>query len=441
METGENAWCVALYSNDIATIETVVRSLDYNLFCLQVTGNAAALARAITVTPPDILILDFPGSQDGMKKITGLLENVSPAPPLIIVTENDVGDHCPALPASRILGKPVDPVELVAAINGLVAGLHNSWTCLEKPPGMPGQKPLVLVVEDSPFQLKLLLRYLEGLDVEIITATDGHEALKLALERVPDLVLLDLVLPGMYGLEVCRRIKSTPATSGVPVIIITTLNDQEDKLNSLRHGADDFIVKPVDRRELLLKAGNILKRKKQMASLASEANRDPLTGLYNRRYLEYALNKELGDAAIEGNSLSVIMLDVDFFKHYNDTNGHPAGDEVLKTIGKILAATLRSSDIITRYGGEEFLVILPGTGVDGLVKVLENTRRAVEEYPFPHRERQPGGKLTVSLGGACFPVHAGDAAKLVELADRALYRAKRAGRNRWRLAGEANCPI
>jgi diguanylate cyclase (GGDEF)-like protein len=441
MVVKETTGCIALYSSDITTIETVARSLDYNLFCLQVAGKLAALARVIAGTPPDILIVDSPGGKPEMEALARLVENASPPPSVLVITAEDAKDlrqvpPLQALSAGETVSKPVCPGKLAEAINSLMASGKRAGSGAEEPVESLKDKPLVLVVEDSPLQMKVLLRYLEGRDMDIITAADGHEALKLALERVPDLVLLDLVLPGMDGFEVCRRIKSTPATSGVSVIVITTLNDQEDKLNSLRHGADDFITKPVDRRELLLKIGNILKRKKQLAVLASEVSRDPLTGLYNRRYMEYALKREIMDAASSESPLSVIMLDVDHFKHYNDTNGHPAGDMVLKTLGKILATTLRQSDIIARYGGEEFLVILPNTGPEGLVQVMEKIRRAVEEYPFPNGERQPGGRLTVSLGGASFPAHAGEAAELVDLADQALYRAKREGRNCWRLAGE-----
>ncbi len=443
MEIKETTGFIALYSSDITTVETVAKSLDYNLYCLQVAGKLTALARVIANTPPDILIVDLPGNTPEMEALVRLIESVSPMPPILVITSEDSKDlrqvpSLQVLDAGEIISKPVCPGKLAAGINSLMSAGKRAERRYEKPVASLKDKPLVLVVEDSPFQMKVILRYLEGEDMDIITAVDGHEALKLALERVPDLVLLDLVLPGMDGFEVCRRIKSTPATSGVPVIVITTSSEQEDKLNSLQYGADDFITKPVDRRELLLKTGNILKRNKQLAALASEASRDSLTGLYNRRYMEYALKREMMDAASSELPLSVIMLDVDHFKSYNDTNGHPAGDVVLKSLGKILTATLRQSDIITRYGGEEFLVILPRTGPEGVVRVMEKIRLAVEEYPFPNGESQPGGRLTVSLGAACFPEHASDAAKLVDLADKALYRAKREGRNCWRMAGETS---
>ncbi|MEW6457971.1 MAG: diguanylate cyclase [Bacillota bacterium] len=291
------------------------------------------------------------------------------------------------------------------------------------------------MVEDSQLQMRVLLEYLEGQDMEIITAADGLEALKTTQEVIPDLVLLDVVLPGMDGFEVCRRIKSSPDTAEVPVIIITSLRNQEDKLEALRCGADDFLTKPIDRRELMLKTGSLLKRRQQLAELASKASRDPLTGLFNRRYLNLALEREIMIAAGGDAPLSLIILDVDYFKTYNDKYGHPAGDEVLKMTGSILTSTLRQCDIIARYGGEEFLVVLPNTGPEGASRVAEKIRRAVEEYPFPHRDSQPGGKLTVSLGAACFPEHSHDAAELVDLADKAMYRAKQEGRNGFRMHG------
>ena len=444
-KTSAKAIFITLYSTDGSTVETVVGGLDLSRYCLQVTGNRAALARAVGQNPPDLLVVDSSDNNRDMEELARLVEQITPAPPVLVLTPKD---HCHdqnmsalhVLHTDSVLIKPFNPTAFIERVDSLLQDRLNSQPT-PGPQQLRREKPLVLVVDDSLLQMNVMLRHLENQDLEIITAADGHAAMRIAAERVPDLVLLDLVLPGADGLEVCRRIKAEPATAEVPVIMITTLNGQEDKLNSLRHGADDFITKPVDRSELLLKTSSMLRRKKHMSTLARQASRDPLTGLYNRRYMDFAMKREMMDALSSESPLALLMLDVDHFKNYNDTNGHPAGDEVLKAIGGILTAKLRQHDIIVRYGGEEFLVLLPKTSTEGTALVAEKIRRSIDEYPFPHRAGQPGGKVTVSIGAACFPEHACDAAELLNMADEALYRAKREGRNRFRMAKklQVNC--
>jgi diguanylate cyclase (GGDEF)-like protein len=176
-------------------------------------------------------------------------------------------------------------------------------------------------------------------------------------------------------------------------------------------------------------------------ALAAEVDRDKLTGLYNRGFLGAHLRDEVSRTLALGDEMSVIMVDVDHFKHYNDTNGHPSGDEVLRTVAMLLSSNVRSLDACVRYGGEEFLVVLPRTTHERARRTAERIRAAVEEYPFSGRERQPGGKLTVSLGLASLPSHARTAQDLVAKADEALYAAKQAGRNRVVSAEEVEGPI
>ncbi|SFR09825.1 diguanylate cyclase [Desulfoscipio geothermicus] len=428
---------IALYSTDKNTISAVATAIDYNLVVLQITGNLNALGLSMSKLPPDALIIDVPDDPMQLKDLSRFFESVSPVTPVLLLTSGHTNNKSSLATLQFLyafnIKKPFAPAQLYNTIQSLLTAVK---TTRHEQKTISGQreKPLVLVVEDSPLQMNILLRYLEGQDMEVITAMDGLQALKTATERIPDLVLLDVVLPGMDGFEVCRRIKASPTTSEVLVIIVTTLSSREDKLKCLQNGADEFLTKPIDRQELLLKTSSLLKRKYQLAALANQVIKDPLTGLYNRRYMESMLEKELLDAQRDNTPLSLVMLDVDYFKIYNDTNGHPAGDEVLASIGKILTDLLRQCDTIIRYGGEEFLVILPQTGPDGASQVAEKIRRSIEEFPFPHRESQPGGKVTVSLGVASFPDHSFNVAELVELADKALYRAKREGRNCFRTA-------
>lgn len=428
---------ITLYSTDIHTINTVATAIDYSLVVLQIAGNVNALNYSTSRLPPDALIIDISDDPVQFKDLSRFLESISPVTPVLLLAKDHTNTRSslatPHFTQAFTLKKPFSPAQLSKCLESLLTGVKTAG---HEQKTISGQrkKPLVLVVEDSPLQMKILLRYLEDLNMELITAADGLQALKTATERIPDLVLLDVVLPGMDGFEVCRRLKATPATSEVSVIIVTTLKSREDKLKYLQNGADEFLTKPIDRQELLLKTNSLLKRKYQLAALASQVIKDPLTGLYNRRHMESVLEKEMLDAQRNNTPLSLVMLDVDNFKLYNDTNGHPAGDEVLASIGKILTGLLRQCDTVIRYGGEEFLVILPQTGPDGASNVAEKIRRTIEEFPFLHRESQPGGKVTVSLGVASFPDHSFNAAELVELADKAMYRAKREGRNCFRTA-------
>lgn len=437
MKMKDTVQFIALLSTDKTIIEIVTSSLDYNLYCLQLTSYKAALGGNIFKNQPAVMIIDLTDNTANiMENLYRLLNSNLTGSSVLLITDEQSGTEnslhtAHLLQHVETISKPVFRMDLINRINYLLSTVKKEKQQRGKPLMPQNNRPLVLVVEDSPLQMSIMLRYLEDQDMDIITATDGYEALKLARDSVPDLVLLDMVLPGMDGFEVCLQIKSSPATSEVPVMVITSLSDQEDKLKSLRYGADDFLSKPIDRRELLLKANTLLNRKKHLAALTNQVRRDPLTGLYNRRYMEYALKREVMDAVSSESPLSVIMLDVDHFKNYNDHNGHPAGDEVLKTISKILTATMRQNDIIVRYGGEEFLAILPKTGPEGAANVAEKVRRTIEEFSFPFEDSQPGGKLTVSLGVACFPQHAVDGENLVDLADNALYKAKREGRNRY----------
>ncbi|OAT79833.1 hypothetical protein A6M21_15020 [Desulfotomaculum copahuensis] len=291
-------------------------------------------------------------------------------------------------------------------------------------------RPRVLVVEDSPLQRRVIARYLTDQDLDVFTAADGVEALEKARQAPPDLVLLDLVLPGLDGFEVCRLLKEGASTAGTPIVIITSRSSREERIRGLECGADDFLVKPVDRKELLIRTKSLLRRKQLMDTLLNEASRDPLTGLYNRRRLAMEMQRELARAKRYNLQLAVILLDVDDFKRYNDTYGHPAGDEVLKELAGLLTVHTREADTVYRYGGEEFIVLMPQTGPEGGMAGAENIRRQVAGHLFGGGGDRPAGHLTVSLGVAVFPEHGENADELLCAADRAMYRAKREGKNR-----------
>lgn len=302
----------------------------------------------------------------------------------------------------------------------------------------------VLVVDDIQLNRKLQKTYLEAEGYEVVLAPDGIEALKQIEEESPDLVLLDIMMPKMNGFQVCRRIKSDDRTRFIPVIMVTALNELEDKIKGIDAGADDFISKPFHKLELLARVKSLLRIKhlhdeleikiRELEAVQGQLRQlaitDGLTELYNYRFFKEQLYLEISRAKRHNINVSIAMIDIDYFKNYNDTNGHPAGDVVLKDIAQLLHGNIRSIDIAARYGGEEFALILVETDKDAATFVANKIKSLVEQHRFQHEETQPNGKLTISMGVATFPGDATTPEDLVSLADKRLYHAKKNGRNR-----------
>ncbi|MBD3290957.1 diguanylate cyclase [candidate division KSB1 bacterium] len=302
----------------------------------------------------------------------------------------------------------------------------------------------VLVVDDVPLNRKLQQAYLDAVGYEVLLAQDGVEALQRVEEETPDLILLDVMMPKMNGFQVCRRLKNNDTTRFIPVIMVTALNETEDKIKGIEAGADDFICKPFNKLELLARVKSLLRIKHLHDELETKikeleatqrklyqlAITDGLTRLHNYRYFNEQLLHELSRAKRHNLHVSVAMMDIDYFKTYNDTHGHPAGDEVLKTIADLLRTNIRKIDVAARYGGEEFALILVETTKESASVAANKINKLIEDYQFAHQETQPGGNLTISMGVASFPDDTQNPEMLVTLADKRLYKAKALGRNR-----------
>ncbi|MGQ9898324.1 MAG: diguanylate cyclase [Acidobacteriota bacterium] len=303
----------------------------------------------------------------------------------------------------------------------------------------------VLIIEASTESGNLLRTILESEDlrVQMIVASSSDTAAVLYANyfessvRLPDIVLLDASLPMADSYELCRLIKQTEATRYLPVLMLIASPDTTEKLRGLEMGATDVLTKPINRKELIMRVRTLIAQKREFEAMLRayhsarhRAITDGLTGLFNHAYFLEKLTRESELAQRSGRSLAIIMLDVDRFKHFNDTNGHEAGNELLKDLSRLMERCFRRSDVLARYGGEEFVVLLPNTSKSQAALLAERLRRRVAEYPFAGRESQPDGRLTVSLGVAVLPADTSDPKLLLELADRALYRAKQSGRNR-----------
>jgi len=289
----------------------------------------------------------------------------------------------------------------------------------------------LLIVDDDRSMIRLMNDALRGLG-EVFFATDGVTALRVAREKQPDIVLLDCQMPGLDGFDVCAALKADPATADAAVFFVTTHDDIETESRAFGLGAADFIHKPISFPIVRARVSYHLVMKAQESALKKLAATDPLTGAFNRRGLDDALDREWRRAQRTRESLAMIMVDLDHFKDYNDFYGHPAGDECIKTVVGILRSNVRRSvDIVARYGGEEFVVLLPGTDVDGACRVGETLCTAVRTKKISHEKSPLGRFVTASFGvAAVVPDRASAPALLVAAADEALYEAKHGGRNR-----------
>ena len=288
-------------------------------------------------------------------------------------------------------------------------------------------------------------------------ATNGEDALRLAREAVPDLVLLDAEMPGMSGFQVCEVLKADPALADVPVIFVTSHSEPAFEVSFLELGAADFIAKPISAPLVLARVKTQLRVKRMADELRRIATIDVLTGVANRRRFDEALEKEWRRARRSGDPMSLLMIDVDHFKPFNDRYGHSAGDACLRSVAHaLMGAGLRTADLVARYGGEEFAVLLPHTSRGGAEHVAHGVLGAVEALGIAHDASSAARHVTVSVGVACYDDVSGcwlppsadsrladlDAscspADLVQAAGKALHSAKQSGRAQARLLDVAD---
>lgn len=284
----------------------------------------------------------------------------------------------------------------------------------------------VLVIDDSPLIHSLLGVRLKDEPVQLHSALDGEAGLTAAVDIAPDLILLDVDMPGLDGFEVCRRLKASKFTVDIPVIFLTGASQTEEKIKGLDLGAIDYITKPFDVAELKARVRASLRTRYLLELLAKKAMIDGLTGLWNRSYFDHRLNQEISLARRISRPLGVVMVDIDHFKKINDSYGHPGGDEVLRTVAQMLVYNCRVEDVVCRYGGEEFGIIAPNTRCDQCGELAERLRAVIGNTDI--KCRGTAIRVTMSFGVADLVGAAG--ATMVELADAALYRAKAAGRDR-----------
>jgi len=404
----------------------------------------------------DIVLLDvMMPDMDGFETCRRLKSN--PAThhiPVVIVTALDQpSDRVRGLEAGAddFLTKPVSDVALISRVRSLSRlkmvtdelrmralttreiGIQSAERDAINETGRNGH---ILIVDDRKSSYERIAQTLAAehtVDIE----TNPAEAMFHAAEGNYDLMIVSLGLQDFDGLRLCSQVRSLERTRGLPILAVAEPDNNQRLVRGLDIGVNDYLLRPVDRNELLARARTQIKKKRYTERLRDNvqtsiemAITDGLTGLHNRRYMETHLGALSEQATSRGKPLSVLILDIDFFKSINDTHGHDAGDEVLREFALRIRKSIRNIDLACRYGGEEFVVVMPETDMGVATMVAERLRRKVASEPFSIQRGEKSLTVTLSIGIASFGGPGDDVAAMLKRADQALYRAKRDGRNR-----------
>ena len=439
-----------------ANVKLLEAKLGAEYFEVVTAGSGPEALTAIEHEKPDIVLLDvmMPG-MDGFEVCRRIKTNPQTAHlPVVMVTALDqVSDRVQGLEAGAddFLTKPVNDVALFARVRSLVRlktmvdelrlrqatgesmGLvDQNENALTEHPG----RGHILIVEDREQSAQRISETLSrDHDVEIVSQT--MEAVVRAKGGDFDLIIASLSLDKQDGLRFCATLRSLDVTRQTPILTIVDEGDLKRLVRALDIGVNDYLMRPVERNELVARVRTQLRRKRYSDRLRHSlqlslemAITDQLTGLFNRRYMSRHLSTLIGNAASTGKPVSFLIMDIDYFKQVNDTYGHDVGDEVLREFANRISANVRGIDLACRYGGEEFVVVMPDTDMTFAYMVAERLRQAVADAPF--RISQGPGQLPVTISiGVTVSEGQGDTAEaLLRRADQALYRAKRDGRNR-----------
>ncbi len=441
---------------NVKLLEAKLTSEYFDVICATSGEEALGL---IAKTPPDIILLDvmMPG-MDGFEVCRRIKSNPKSAHiPVIMVTALDhPKDRVTGLEAGAddFLTKPVHDVALFARVRSLVRlkMLTDELLMRESTSqtlGLPSEPALraeeeitdarILLVED---QERSAGRISEAVAMigRVDTDQTGSTAIERAVGRDFDLVIISLSLSSVDGLRICSQLRSIEETRHVPILVIVDENNSRELLRGLEIGVNDYLVRPIDRNELVARARTQIRRKRYAEQLRKTAHlnykmatTDAVTGLYNRHFMTSHLETLLRSSQGGQKPLSLMVMDIDFFKRVNDTYGHAAGDLVLRDFAARIARNIRGIDLAARFGGEEFVVIMPETDIDFAAVVADRLRIAIESEAFNIGTAGDPQKVTVSIGVACTDTCTDGAAvtmeDLIDKADQALYQAKNTGRN------------
>lgn len=456
---------ILIVDDDPLNVKLTTAKLPAGRFEVITAGNGREAVEKTLQEHPELILLDvmMPG-MDGYEVSHWLKENPATMHiPIILVTALDgTEDRIRGFEAGadEFLNKPVNETELLARINSLLRLKHyrdqlytrdQSQSLLLPRPEAPEEDDhatpsRILLVEDDDLDAALIRNVFAGEPHHLETVATGEAALE-RLEEAPfDLVLLDILLPGLDGFEVCRRLKALHRTRETQVVAITSLQDLDSKVRGVESGADDYLVKPIHSRELRVRAKVLLKKKRYLDRLRDRVEQavhsaiyDGLTGLYNQTYFKQFLEMELKRAERHRYPVGLMIVDIDDFKEINDRLGHLTGDLVIRELAQLLKRNVREVDLAARYGGDEFAIVFPYAGRGEAAHVVTRIERAMAEWREMAEAPQGGASPAVgfSIGVAFYPEQAATPEELIRGADEALYRAKKEGKNRCRFFGAA----
>lgn len=416
-ETGSNHRLIYLCDDDTLLAQELSAQLGCFGYEVDPYDSLEAMREAVLNRPPAAIIMDvmFPeGGDAGPATIAELNARLeAPIPCLFISVRDDFQARLRAVKAGghAYCRKPVKAVELAELLDQLTSR------------GAPDPYH-ILIVDDDPDVAQFYAMVLESAGMTIRVASEPERVPGILEDFDADLVLMDLYMPGCSGPELARVLRQIPGYLGLPIIYVSSETDARRQFKALQVGADGFLTKPIEPERLVTE---VHLRAERMRTLRSLMIRDSLTGLFNHNTILQLLKVAMASCQRSGRRLCLAMIDVDHFKAVNDTHGHPTGDQVLMALGRTLRLRLRESDIVGRYGGEEFAVIMTGLDADQAKSIMDALRESFASVTF-----LAGGTefhCTFSGGLAAFPEYS-DPSALIEAADAALYRAKRAGRNR-----------
>ncbi|MGB4107285.1 MAG: PleD family two-component system response regulator [Alphaproteobacteria bacterium] len=438
---------------NVKLLEAKLTSEYYDV--LTATNGKEALEK-VAAESPDLVLLDvmMPG-MDGFEVCTKIKQNplFAHIPVVMVTALTDAEDKVRGLEsgADDFLSKPINDIALMARVRSLVRlkMALDEWRVRENTANQLGvvekssnvmmesaDKARVLVVEDKNFEQRKIEETLTRDQDQVTITENGAKTMELVATQDFDVLIVSLNLAGEDGLRLCSHLKSNERTRAIPIVMIAGEEDMPRIAHGLEIGAHDYILRPVDRNELLARVRTQIRRKRFQERLRSTyeislsmALTDSLTGLYNRRYLEVHLEKLLIKNQESKKSLAVLLVDIDHFKNVNDKYGHTIGDEVLKIFAQRLLGNLRSFDLVARLGGEEFAVILPDVSEQRAWMVGERLRASISDVPFTVAGHAEGISITTSIGAALIDHNPHSKHEVMERADKCLYEAKKGGRN------------
>jgi len=419
----ENGY-ILLVEDDVEQARNLQIQLGHFGYNVKVLHEPSRLRAVLAESAPIAMIMDivFPDNDmSGPQSVAALPTELRKDIPVIFISSrSDIAARLAAVRAgaAAYFAKPFDTGILIDRLDRLTADTQ-------------AEAFKILIVEDSPSLSSFYAMTLQSAGMETRVVTDPMKVLEAMADFTPELLLVDMYMPGCNGLELAKIIRQQETYVSTPIVFLSAETDVEKHLEAMQFGADDFLTKPIKPAHLI---SSVTSRVQRYRILRSFMVRDSLTGLLNHTTIKEELESEVMRAERQKNSLAFAMLDIDFFKKVNDTYGHPAGDRVIKSLSWLLQQRLRKTDVIGRYGGEEFAVILKDTDAASAIAILDNIRKAFEQI-VQHADNRDFS-VTFSCGVAEYPEFS-TASEINNAADRALYDAKHAGRNRVALAQAA----